>query len=273
MKIAIVGCGYIGSYLARLLHNKGNTVSTTIQDPKLLKVLNKITQKTTILKDANKSELIPIIQQNDAIILTIASDKKTFHEKLIFTATQFKEAAKSVGESKYLVYLSRTAVYGDMKGLWVDENTPPNPQDEIEKRLLETEEILNSLKDLGWSVCILRVAEVYGPDFELSKKISTNSDYFYRSPGNTCTNMVHLEDIIKAIKHALEHNLEGIYNLADDDHPTLRELLKKVGEKLNLTEVKWDPKSSKGKSRNFKVSNYKIKSTGFVFTHPHRFIS
>lgn len=273
MKIGIIGCGYVGINLVKILHKKGTIISATTEDPKLLKVLNSLTQKSAFLKDANKAELIPIIDQNDVIILTIASDpKKSFFEKLIFTATQFKEAAKFVGEAKSLIYLSRTNVYGDRKGLWVDENTEPKPQDEIERQLLETEEILLSLKESGWNVCIFRVAEVYGPDFELSKKISNSSDYFYRTPGNTYTNMVHLDDIVKAVKHALEHNLDGIYNLADDDHPTLKELLKKVGEKLKLPEVKWDPKSSKGKAKNFKVSNHKIKSTGFIFTYPHRLI-
>ena len=272
MKIAIIGCGYIGKHL--LEKWKNHHITTTTSDPRNIPELNKLSQKTIFIKNGQKDEFKSILEQNDKIVLTITSDNKnTLEENLSKIATAIKEAARSTVDHKTLIYTSRAEVYGDHNGLWVDETSKLKPKEDIEKKLIETEEILLSLKEFGWSVCILRLAEVYGPGYELSQKILNRSDFFAPGSGKNYTNMIHLTDIIGVIDFVLTHELEGIYNLADDDHPILKDLLMEVSKKLKIKEITWDPKIARNKKGNMRVSNHKIKSAGYSFIHLHRVIS
>ena len=274
-KGVIIGCGYIGCELAKKLTKDFNIdILTTTNNPKNLEKLNKITQKTTLLKTSDVEEIIPLLKDRDYIFLTLTSDYlNTYEETFLKTANSILKAAKKFKSKKTLIYTSRTTVYGEQNGLWVDEKSKLNPLTEASKILIETEKILLSLEKLKWNVCILRLAEVYGPHFEISKKIKNSSDYFLPGTGDNYTNMIHLNDIINAIIYAINHKLKGIYNLSDDNHTTQKELLNEVSKKLNLPEITWQKILYKTFRGNFKVSNNKIKSTGYTFIHPKRLIS
>jgi len=82
--------------------------------------------------------------------------------------------------------------------------------------------------------------------------------------------MIHKDDCAAAIDYALNHKLEGVFNVADDEHPTRRELYGHIAKKYRLAEVKWDPTLTGLHSGNKRVSNHKIKAEGFAFLHPTR---
>jgi NAD dependent epimerase/dehydratase family enzyme len=84
--------------------------------------------------------------------------------------------------------------------------------------------------------------------------------------------MVHRADVTAAIDYALRHRLDGIYNLADDDHPTRQELYNHIAEKLGLPAIQWDQNSDAYRGGNKRISNHKIKAKGFTFLYPHRVI-
>lgn len=274
MNIAILGCGYLGTHLAKFWHQKNHHITAMTDDPAKIPVLNDFTQKIVLLKNGDKSQVIPILEQNENIILSISSEKKkSYADYLLGASLVIKEAAKAIREPRYLIFTGRTSVYNDKNGLWLDEESTIVPIEDREKKLYETEQVLLSLKELSWDVCVLRIAEVYGPDYEISKKIKNKSDYFSPGSGNSFTNMIHLDDIIGSINFILEHRLTGIYNLADDDHQTLKKLLQEASSKLKLPPIQWEPKLGQKTSYNFRVSNHKIKSAGYSFLHPHRIIS
>ena len=63
-------------------------------------------------------------------------------------------------QPKWLGYLSTTGVYGDTKGDWVDETSPPNPNNERSReRVVAEQEWLAS----GFPVNIYRLSGIYGP--------------------------------------------------------------------------------------------------------------
>jgi nucleoside-diphosphate-sugar epimerase len=274
MKIAIIGCEYIGYPLAKLFNDKGYQITAMTKNVKDLKKLKNLSQKIIIYKKVTTEDLLPIVEYNDTIILSIPTDPhETYEETFLTMVNAIKKAASIVRQPKTIIYTSRSIVYGEQNGLWVDEAAVLHPTDKKEQVLIETEKTLLTLQQIGWSVCILRLSEVYGPSFEISKKIITRSDYFSTKSGDNYTNMVHLDDIISAINHCLSFKLEGIYNLTDDDHSTLKELLNLASKKLNLSEIKWDPKGFSAIGENQRVSNHKIKAAGYTFIHPNRLIS
>lgn len=274
MKIAILGSGYIGENLARFLFKKKHTITTVTNDPGKINLLNGFSNKVVLIKNGNKDQVKPLLEQNDVIVLTVSSaNKPSYEDYLIAAASVIKDAAKTISSSKYLIYTGRTTVYGEQNGLWVDEETPIHPTEEKEKKLLETETILLSFQEFNWDICILRLAEVYGPGYLISEKIRNKSDYFSPGSGNKFTNMIHLEDIVSSINFAIDHRLSGIYNLADEDHQTIKHLLEETSNKLHLPRIQWEPSLARKTHNNYRVSNHKIKSTGYSFIHPHRVIN
>lgn len=275
MKIAIIGCGYIGKALAIKWKNAGHSLTATIQHPKNQEPLIKLIQKIHLIKTFDEESLKPIIEQNDVIVLTLSVDSLNEYEETFLKAAEaLSKIAQTTKNPKFLIYTSRTSIYGDQAGKWVDENAPLKPISEADKVLIEAEKILLGLQDYNWRVCILRLAEVYGPEYEVSQKNERLSKEIIDIYQDVFTNMVHLDDVTGLIDFVLNHKLSGIYNLSDDQHPTLKEFLKEIYQVLNLEpKTNWENKVQKPFIGNFRVSNHKIKRTGYRLLHPTRIIN
>ena len=269
--VAIIGCGYIGIEVAKTLTEKGHHVTATTRKPERLDALSRVAQKSVIIRGNDQDEFVPIIANCETIIITIASDSSEHYESAyLHTAEIFRHLALEMDLPRTLVYLSSASIYGDHHGRWVDETSQLLASGEQAKNLIEAEKNYSSLEEIGWDVCILRLAEVYGPGREIVERVRSLLDSPIPGSGDQYTNMVHKEDCIGAINYALTHNLTGIYNLSDDDHPTRKELYKEVAEKGGLSRITWDPNLSPLHSGNRRVSNHKIHGSGYRFLHPHR---
>jgi nucleoside-diphosphate-sugar epimerase len=273
MNIAIIGGGYMGSDGSSLLTKKGHNVTITTRHLERLADLSGIAQKCVILKDNNVSELSSLIQNNDIILVTTPSGiPDEFEQTYLETAHAIRRVALEHTPPRRLIYMSSTTVYGDHRGLWVDENSKLKLKSEKGKLMIDTERCFLSLEVLGWHVCILRLAEIYGPWRELSQRLRTLQGQTLPGSGKNFSNMVHRDDVTAAIDYALKRRLVGIYNLADDDHPTRQDLYDQISQKLGLPSIFWDQKAGEWRGGNKRISNHKIKAKGFSFRYPHRLI-
>ncbi len=271
--IAIIGCGYVGSEVAHILHKRGEHVTATTRNPSRLNDLAKVAHKGVLIKGNSEAELAPLIASHETLVVSIGADSHTAYESAyLHTAQLFRHLAIEMDLPRRLIYTSSTSVYGDHHGRWVDEEADLLSTSEQGKILIEAERQYQSLAELGWHVCILRLAEVYGPGRELSKRIRDLKGQHLPGTGDTFTNMIHKTDCATAIDYAIRHHLEGIYNLADDEHPTRKELYDAIAKKFNLPAPRWDPQLTSMHPGNKRVSNHKIKAEGFTFRHPHRIL-
>lgn len=271
MNIAIIGCGYIGKAVAALWKQRGFHVTATTRTPERLHELAEVAQKSVILKGNDEREFIPLIAHNDAILITTAADSPEHYESAyLHTAQIFRHLALEMDKPCDLIYTSSTSVYGDHHGRWVDETSELLAKGDQAKILIEAEKTYASLEELGWNVCIFRLAEIYGPGREISNRIRSLKGSSLPGTGESYTNMVHKTDCAHAIQYALRCHLTGVFNLADDDHPLRKELYDAVSDKFALPRVKWDPTLSSIHEGSKRVSNHKIKGQGFAFLHPHR---
>ncbi|PIS01674.1 MAG: NAD(P)-dependent oxidoreductase [Chlamydiae bacterium CG10_big_fil_rev_8_21_14_0_10_35_9] len=273
LKVAILGCGYLGSFVAENFKQQGYYVTGTTRSPDKAKKLKKQFQNIQLLHSNDEKAICDLINNNDIIIVTIAADNPSDYENAYLkTSRTIKKCAKNT-TPKTLIYTSSTFVYGEHNGHWVDEISPLNNDTDQGKILIETESVFRSLKDYGWKVLIFRLSEIYGPDRELSARIKKYQEGVLPGNGKNYTNMIHKDDIVKAMDYAIRHNLEGTFNLADDDHPTRKELYDEISHQHNLKKVSWDPKLKAYRSGNKRVSNHKIKAAGFEPLHPNRDLS
>jgi nucleoside-diphosphate-sugar epimerase len=271
MNIVIIGCGYVGMEAAHLWKKKGYHVTSTTRSPERLDALSQVSQKSVIIRGSDEDEFVPLIINNDCIVVTVAADNPDHYESAyLHTAQILRHIALELNMPRHLIYTSSTSIYGEYHGQWVDETSQPLSKSEQGKILIEAEKQYLSLSEIGWTVCILRFAEIYGPGRELSTRVKQLEGHTLPGSGETYTNMAHKQDCAHALDYALRHNLEGIYNLADDDHPKRKELYHAISHKFHLPEVRWDPTQTGLHMGNKRVSNHKIKAEGFAFHHPHR---
>jgi nucleoside-diphosphate-sugar epimerase len=270
MNLAIIGDGEISYTLASFLDKQKHHVTVAIQQPEQIDLFSKVTEKTIVVKGFADEDLIPLLMQNSLLVIPLSSE---FLEESAPVSLEIAHAIRRIALhsewSRRLLMISSTAVYGDHHGLWVDETSPLKAKTSEGKMLIEAERIFHSLTELGWQVSILRVAEIYGPKRELSKRFSSIKGPFPGS-GSAYTNMIHEADLIAAVDYTIRHHLKGIYNVVDDVHPTREQLYKQLVDRLHLPSVKWNPNYSGGNGVNKRVSNHKIKAAGFSLQYAER---
>lgn len=271
MNIAIIGCGYIGMETAAIWKKRGYHVTATTRNPERLDALSKIAQKSIILKGNDEDELMHLIGTNDVILVTVAADSPEHYESAYLNLSQMiRHIALEMDTPRQFIYTSSTSVYGEYQGQWVDETSPLLAKSNTSQILIEAEKNYLSMEEVGWNVCILRLAEIYGPERELSERVKQLHDHSLPGKGDHYTNMIHKVDCATAIDYALRHHLQGVYNLADDEHPTRKELYDAISHKFSLPRINWDPELTPLHHGNKRVSNHKIKAEGFAFHYPHR---
>ncbi len=92
---------------------------------------------------------------------------------------------------KWAGYLSTTGVYGDTKGKWVNENTPPKPQQERSIRRLTCEKEWIETK---LPVQVLRLPGIYGPGRSAFESLLNGTAKMIDKPGQVFSR-IHVDDI------------------------------------------------------------------------------
>lgn len=170
--------------------------------------------------------------------------------------------------SKWVGYLSTTAVYGDHQGGWVDEDTPPRPQSPraVARVLAETQWLAT-----GLPVHIFRLAGIYGPDRGPFSKIRDGSARQIIKK-NQVFSRIHVDDIAQVLAASMgapdaAPYVGQIYNLCDDNPAPPEDVLNHAAQLLNLPPppiVDFDTADLSEMTRSFyseskRVRNDKIK--------------
>ncbi len=120
-----------------------------------------------------------------------------------------------------IVYLSTIGVYGDHRGRWIDETTPPNPSSERSRARLVAEQGWQKLgMATGKRVVILRLAGIYGPGQNAVENMREGTARRIVKKDQVF-NRIHVEDIARAIEAGFALHSggqpEGIYNITDNE--------------------------------------------------------
>jgi nucleoside-diphosphate-sugar epimerase len=269
MKVTILGCGYVGVAVARYWQQKGDWVVTaTTTRSSRVSSLEAIAQQVAIVKGNDTKRLKSILQNQEVILLTMGARGASYEETYLQTAKTLVALLPELPSLRQAIYTSSYAVYGDRQGQWVDESSPVAPANANAEILAQTEQVLLAATRENFKVCILRLGGIYGEGRELVKIFGRAAGTTRPGQGQDASNWIHLADIVGAIDFALQHQLQGIYNLVDDSHLTTGELLAGVLEKHGLPPVIWDASQPSQRPYNAKVSNQKIKDAGYQFLRP-----
>ncbi len=230
--ISILGCGWLGLPLAKiLLQNnflvKGST--TSIEKLSILKNLGIQPFLISLLEDGIDGNISQFLDNSEVLIIDIPPKLRgDFKENFV---AKIKNLIPFIEKSriKKVVFVSSTSVYSD-EILVVDETTIANPATESGKQLLEVEYLLKSNKN--FKTTIVRFGGLIGEDRNPIKFLSGKKNV--ENP-NSPINFIHQNDCIGILKKIIENNVwNETFNAVAPFHPTRKEYYTRKAIELGL---------------------------------------
>ncbi|NKE36859.1 SDR family oxidoreductase [Natronococcus sp. JC468] len=202
MRVAILGCGYVGRELGRQLLEDGHeAIGVRRSDDGIERLEDDgIDPIRADLTDPTDLEAVPDV---DAVVFAASSGGRDAAAAREIYVEGLETAIRAFGgredPPERLVYTSSTGVYGDHDGDWVDEETPIEPTTEKTEVLAEAERIAREApSEYGFDGTVARYAGLYGPDrYRLERYLEGPVTAGY-------LNMVHRDDAAGAVRHLLE---------------------------------------------------------------------
>lgn len=269
MNITIIGCGYVGKALAHFWRATGHHITATTRSPERAAELQAIAHEVVILQGDVAEVLAKALATQHVVVLCVAPDSYLHYESAyLHTAQALAKAVAKLPLLSQILYTSSISVYGERQGQWVDENTPPSPCNPQTKILLDTELIVQKMHTPFRKVCVLRLGEIVGPDRQISSRLRGLHGRLLPGSGKNYTNLIHLRDIIGATDFALRRQLDGVYNVCNDQHLPRNQFYDLICEQHGIPHVIWDPAITSTHAGNKRISSQKIKNAGYMFYLP-----
>lgn len=280
MRVAILGCGYVGLALGRTLDEGGHDVVGVRRSSGGLDAVEDAGLEP-VAADVTDAEALRAVPDVDAVVFAAsaggrgAAAARTTYVEGLRTAVEHFGGREDPPDR--LLYTSSTGVYGDHGGDWVDEGTPLDPSDDRTAALIDAERVaLEEAPAVGVDPTIVRLGGIYGRDrFRLDRYLEGPVTGGY-------LNLVHRADAAGILQYLLAEDLaRGEVVLGVDDEPVDRWALgdwlaEQLGRdpppKQTIEERLADVDSSTGRARriraNKRCSNAKLRGLGYAFTYP-----
>lgn len=230
--IFIVGCGDIGGRVARLWRLRGLSVRALARSKASAERLRSQGIEP-VSGDLDQAESLPQLTLDGQALYYFAppADGGDDDPRMV----NFLHALQQQPLPEVVVYLSTSGVYGDRKGAWVDEVTPPQPQTVRAKRRLAAETALREWgRAHGVEVVILRVGGIYGPGRLPITRLQKGLPVLNEAESGY-TNRIHAEDLAAICVAAAERGgPDRIYNVSDGQSGTMTQYFKAVAERLGM---------------------------------------
>jgi len=228
--VSILGCGWYGFSLGRVLVEKGVIVKGSTTS------VNRLQQLTDAgirpyLVNFTPDDATYDAQFFDCDILWIcfppkvgAGNGEDYLNKIQRVINKIKSYS-----IKQVVFISSTGVYGDINGE-VNELNEPKPDSASGKVLLEAESRLRQQTE--FQTTIIRFAGLIGPGREPGRFLAGKKEI---PNGNAPVNLIHLSDCIGISCAIIDKQAFGtIYNACSPSHPGRADFYSKAAANLGL---------------------------------------
>ena len=200
--IIILGCGYTGSHVARIVAGQGHSWRGY-----------RLRDGFDCRSAAHWKEISGIVTSETRVLLSVPTLSMGPGEWFDPTA----DLVNAVRGAKRIVYLSTTGVYGAARH--ANENTPVGPRSPRETLRVQAERAV--LAEPGSMV--LRPAAIYGP-FRGAHVALREGRFALPATEGTYTSRIHVEDLAAVTAAALFSDLGGAWPIADEEPCTPREM-------------------------------------------------
>lgn len=261
MRVLIAGCGDVGAILATALLQDGHVVYGLKRDTSTLPE-GVLPVQADLLDSATLTDL-PLNIDWLVFMPTPARRDQAAYEAIFIQGWNNLWAGLKQVPVRTLV-VSSTAVFGEANGGIVNEETEPHPTGFNGKVLLEMEQLASRCTE---NIVVVRISGIYGPGRERLIRLAASDGLEVQRFPPYFTNRIHRDDAAAALKHLLEIDKPEALYLATDDKPAAKY---EVVEWLAKMQGCVPPKGAtdEGAGRGKRVSNQKLRDSGFILTYP-----
>lgn len=214
----IVGCGYLGERLASRWLADGSRVWGMVRTPgRVERLANSGVE--TIIADVASGVPLPPLPEVDTVVWSVGFDRSAGHAYRDVHVGGFGRLLEALPGRPRVILVSSTGVWGRLDGLAVDESTPPHPDREAGRVLLEAEALLRGHR-LGPGTA-LRLAGIYGPG-RLPRVDDLRSGAALAADPDSWLNLIHVDDAAAVVMAVADHAGPGPLYVVSDGHPVRR---------------------------------------------------
>ncbi|SFC20643.1 NAD(P)-binding domain-containing protein [Kaistella jeonii] len=239
MRIAIIGCGWVGKRLAKYLTEKNYEVIATTTSEEKIASLKDVASEVHVL-DFNTTENFDFLNDVDVAIFSMPISRDGWLEGFKNLEIKFPKT----------ILFSSTGIYPTENRTFTEKDT-----DHLRSDILTAE---NLVREKFPQTTILRFGGLMGDERALSKMFKN------RIPENPQkkANYIHYEDILAVVELVINSEIKSeIYNIVAPEHPSIAEILNiKTGENTDL--------STENKQRIISSAHF-VQDFNYTFIHPN----
>ncbi len=266
----IVGCGFLGRRVGKVLADRGEVVFGTSRSERGSEAI-RAWGIEPVLADVTRPETLDALPGVDRMLYCVGFDRTAgIPMRAVYVDGLKAVMGRMEGRVGKVVYASSTGVYG-RDADWVDEDSPAEPRHESGKVCLEAEDYL---RGLGVPLVILRFAGLYGPDRVIRKTAIEKGEPIVGQP-DKFLNVIHIDDAATAAVAALERGKAGSLYIVSDDRPVHRtEYYGTIAEFLKVAPPRFIPPAPGSPEAAREEANKRVRNTrmkdelGVVLTYP-----
>ena len=266
--LIVGGAGYVGSYLTDILGDYDITVyDNLLYEERYLKPVNFIYGD---VRDTDKLQSLEL-NKYDAIVwlaAVVGDGACAVNEE--YTKEVNVDSVKWLVDNYNgkIVYMSTCSVYGINPG-WLTETSEPNPLSLYAQTKLDCEAYIKERRD-DW--LIFRLGTLHGMSDEhcrtrldlvvnvLAYKAATGQPLSVFG-GEQWRPLLHVKDVGNAIVFGLDKQINGLYNLVDENY-TIAQVAEKIKEIIPTTKIEYQEIPFED-LRDYKVKKGRFNDLGF----------
>ncbi len=226
----IVGCGFLGTYLAKQLQSLQQISLCIVRSVQSHTTLSACGFNAHIFNLDNPASALDF-ELNDKCIYYLAPPSNI--DECDHRIDNFLALCKA-SPPKKIVYISTSGVYGDCAGQWVDETQPLAPiSDRAKRRVYAEKALMDFCHSYPTSYVILRVGGIYGPG---RLPINRLNNITVVCPEEApYSNRIHVADLANICRAAMVSEVKNeIFNVADGHATSMTDYYYKIADFAGL---------------------------------------
>ncbi|MBA3461579.1 MAG: NAD-dependent epimerase/dehydratase family protein [Deltaproteobacteria bacterium] len=271
--LIVLGCGYVGTHVAKLAREAGRTVRVAARGTGRLQPLIPLGIEVKFADIAIPKQLTAVFTSlhGATVLYSVPPASSGPPGSAVRNALQ---ASYGIGANCF-IYLSSSGMYGPLPDddTWIDEDSPLAHDDPPMAGVQVDEQVVSQNQFDRLRTVVLRLAPVYGPKRGVRERLK-KGDYKILDEGQHAISRIHIDDVAKVIFAAEDKAPDRALLLVADDEPTTQgEYAKWLAERMGVpmppSRSMYEPGASRVAHRNRKIRNARMKETlGIELTYP-----
>jgi nucleoside-diphosphate-sugar epimerase len=256
----IVGCGYLGRRVGRLLSGRVERVFGTTRSAARASELAAWGVEP-VVADVLDPDSLRRLPEAERVLYCVGFDRSASVPLRAVAVDGLTNVLNALSATTArLTYVSSTGVYGQTDGSWIDEASPASPRSESGRASLEAEATaLRWGVETGRAVSVVRFSGLYGPGRVIRRALLERGEPIPGDPDHFL-NLIHIDDAAVAAVAVLGRGAPGRIYLASDDRPvTRRDYYTLAARRLGAPAPRFEPSGTERGESNKRVANHRIK--------------